>query len=126
MQYWAGRAGGAVTLPGINAPGALRGSRVSARFFDIFGVKGAIGRTFADGEDQPGKERVAVLGHALWESQFGSDPNAVGRSILLDGVPHTVIGVLPAGGVFDRWYSQIWRPLALEPQDMTRNLHLFS
>src|SRR5258708_34321233 len=92
MQYWAGRAGGAVTLPGINAPGALRGSRVSARFFDIFGVKGAIGRTFADGEDQPGKERVAILGHPLWESQFGSDPNVIGRSILLDGAPHTVIG----------------------------------
>jgi len=114
-----------VTLTGINDPVQLRGSRVSARYFDIFGVKAAIGRTFADGEDQPGKERVVILAHALWESQFGSDPNVIGRSILLDGAPHTVIGVLPGGGVFDRWYSQIWRPLAFEPQNMTRNFHWF-
>ena len=119
------RAGGSVTLTGINDPVQLRGSRVSARYFDIFGVKAAIGRTFADGEDQPGKERVVILGHPLWESQFGSDPNVIGRSILLDGLPHTVIGVLPGGGVFDRWYSQIWRPLAFEPQNMTRNFHWF-
>jgi len=125
FEYMAARTGGSVTLTGINDPVQLRGSRVSARYFDIFGVKAAIGRTFADGEDQPGKERVAILGHALWESQFGSDPNVIGRSILLDGAPHTVIGVLPGGGVFDRWYSQIWRPLAFEPQNMTRNFHWF-
>ena len=125
FEYMAARTGGSVTLTGINDPVQLRGSRVSARYFDIFGVKAAIGRTFADGEDQPGKERVAILGHPLWESQFGSDPNVIGRSILLDGAPHTVIGVLPGGGVFDRWYSQIWRPLAFEPQNMTRNFHWF-
>jgi len=125
FEYLAARTGGSVTLTGINDPVQLRGSRVSARYFDIFGVKTALGRTFADGEDQPGKERVAILGHALWESQFGSDPNVIGRSILLDGAPHTVIGVLPGGGVFDRWYSQIWRPLAFEPQNMTRNFHWF-
>jgi putative ABC transport system permease protein len=125
FEYMAARTGGAVTLTGINDPVQLRGSRVSARYFDIFGVKAAIGRTFADGEDQAGKERVVILGHALWESQFGSDPNVIGRSILLDGAPHTVIGVLPGGGVFDRWYSQIWRPLAFEPQNMTRNFHWF-
>jgi len=125
FEYMAARTGGSVTLTGINDPLQLRGSRVSAHYFDIFGVKAALGRTFTEGEDQPGKEHVAILSHALWQSQFGSDPNVIGRSILLDGMPHIVIGVLPGGGVFDRWYSQIWRPLAFEPQNMTRNFHWF-
>jgi predicted permease len=125
FQYMAARTGGSVTLTGINEPIQLRGSRVSVHYLDIFGVKTVLGRTFAADEDQPGKERVVVLSHALWESQFGSDRSIIGRSILLDGVPHTVIGVLPGGGVFDRWYSQIWRPLAFEPQNMTRNFHWF-
>jgi len=125
FEYMAAKTGGSVTLTGVNEPIQLRGSRVSAHYFDIFGVKAAMGRTFADGEDQPGKEDVAILSNALWKSQFGADPKVIGRTILLDGVPHTVIGVLPGGGVFDRWYSQIWRPLAFEPQNMTRNFHWF-
>ena len=84
-----------------------------------------LGRTFAADEDQLGKHRVAVLSHALWTSQFGADPNVLGRSIILDGEPHTVIGVLPAGGAFDRAFAQIWRPLAFEPENMTRNFHWF-
>jgi putative ABC transport system permease protein len=49
----------------------------------------------------------------------------IGRTITLDGIPHTVIGVLPAGGAFDRAFAQIWRPLAFEPENMTRNFHWF-
>jgi len=125
FDYMAAQTGGSVTLTGINEPVQLRGSRVSAHYFDIFGIKPAFGRTFAADEDQVDKEHVAVLSHALWDSQFGADPNVVGRTITLDGLPHTVIGVLPAGGAFDRAFAQIWRPLAFEPQNMTRNFHWF-
>jgi hypothetical protein len=59
-----------VTLTGVNEPVQLRGNRVSPHYFDIFGIKASMGRTFGD-EDQAGKERVAVLSHALWDSQFG-------------------------------------------------------
>jgi putative ABC transport system permease protein len=125
FEYLAARTGGAFTMTGLNEPLQLRGSRVSAHYFDIFHVNVAAGRTFMDGEDEPGKNHVAILSHALWQSQFGSDPNVIGRSIVLDGTPHTVIGILPGGGVFDRWYSQIWIPLAFERQNMTRNFHWF-
>ncbi|HWB98688.1 MAG TPA: ABC transporter permease, partial [Bryobacteraceae bacterium] len=121
FEYMAAKTGGSVALTGINDPIQVRGSRVSAHYFEIFGIKTAIGRTFAEGEDQPGKDRVAILSHALWKSQFASDPGLVGRSILLDGVPHVVIGILPGNGIADRWYSQIWRPLAFERQNMTRD-----
>jgi predicted permease len=125
FEYMAAQTGGSVTLTGRNEPVQLRGARVSPHYFDIFGIQPSLGRTFAGDEDQVEKERVAVLSHALWDSQFGADPGVIGRSITLDGIPHTVIGVLPAGGAFDRAFAQIWRPLAFEPENMTRNFHWF-
>ena len=125
FEYMAAQTGGSVTLTGVNEPIQLRGARVSQHYFDIFGIKAVLGRTFAANEDQLGQERVAVLSHALWDSQFGADPKVIGRSITLDGAPYTVIGVLPPGGAFDRAFAQIWRPLAFEPQNMTRNFHWF-
>jgi putative ABC transport system permease protein len=125
FEFMAAQTGGSVTLTGVSEPVELRGALVSPRYFDIFGIKPPLGRTFADGEDQPGKNHVAVLSHAMWESRFGADPKIIGRSILLEGEPYTVVGVLPAAGAFDRGYAQIWRPLTFEPQNMTRNFHWF-
>ena len=125
FEYMAAQTGGSVTLTGLGDPVQLRGARVSPHYFDIFGIQPSLGRTFAGDEDQVGKEHVAVLSHALWDSTFGADPRVVGRSIILDGIPHIVIGVLPAGGAFDRAFAQIWRPLAFEPANMTRNFHWF-
>ena len=88
FEYMAAQTGGSVTLTGINEPAQLRGSRVSPHYFDIFGIKAALGRTFAADENQSGKDGVAVLSHALWDSQFGADPNVIGRTITLDGRPH--------------------------------------
>ena len=102
----AARTGGSVTLTGVADPIQFRGARMSAHGFDIFGVRAVLGRTFAPDEDQPGKNRVAVLSNALWKSQFGGDSSIVGRAIQLDGEPHVVIGVLPEGGVFDRSFAQ--------------------
>jgi putative ABC transport system permease protein len=115
--------GGSVTLTGAGEPEELQGSRVSAPFFAIFGVRAALGRTFAKDEDQPGKSQVVVLSHRLWETRFGADPGILGRTLTLSGKPCTVIGVLPAHGPFDRSWSQLWLPLAFEPRDMTRDYH---
>lgn len=122
----AAQSGGQVTLTGVDQPIRLRGARVSAPFFDVFGIKAAQGRTFREGEDTLGKHQVAVISHTLWQTQFGGDPGLVGRSILLDGEPHTVIGILPQGGAFDQGsFNQLWRPLAFSPGNMTRNFHWF-
>jgi putative ABC transport system permease protein len=115
--------GGSVTLTGTGEPEELQGSRVSAPFFAIFGVRAVLGRTFASDEDQPGKSQVVVLSHRLWETRFGADPKILGRTLTLSGKPCTVIGVLPAHGPFDRSWSQLWLPLAFEPRDMTRDYH---
>ena len=126
FEYMAAQTGGSVTLTGVTEPVQLRGVRVSSHYFDIFGVKAALGRTFAPDEDQMGKDGVAVISHALWLSQFGADPGVIGRTVTLNGLPHTIVGVLPAGGAFDRAFAQVWRPLAFEPGNMTRNFHWMS
>jgi len=115
--------GGSYTLTGTKEPVQLRGSRVSAPYFDILGIRPAMGRTFAKGEDQPGKDQVVVLSHRLWESRFGSDPRLIGKTILLNNLPYTVIGVMPANTAFDRQYNDLWTPLAFQAQDMTRDFH---
>ena len=123
FEFMAAQTGGPATLTGRGDPVQLRGARVSARYFDIFGISAERGRTFLPDEDQAGKDNVVLLSHALWASQFGSDPGIVNRTILLDNRPHTVIGILPAGSAFDRAFNQLWRPLAFEPSNMTRNFH---
>ena len=115
--------GGSVTLTGSGQPEELQGVRVSASYFDIFGVQAVLGRTFAPDEDQLGKSQVVILSHRLWENRFGADPSIVGRTLTLSGKPCTVIGVLPAHSPFDRSYAQLWMPLAFEPRDMTRDYH---
>ena len=111
-----------VTLTGADVPVELRDGHVSAPYFDIFGAKPMLGRTFAAGEDQPGKQYEVVLTHKIWVSRFGADRSIIGRSIRLNGRPYTVIGVMPPG-IFDREWQDLWTPLAFEPKDMTRNYH---
>jgi putative ABC transport system permease protein len=96
--------------------------RVSASYFEIFGTRAALGRTFVAGEDQVGRDHVAVLSHPLWLSQFGGDPAVVGRSIRLNGEPYTIVGVTPASGPFGR-VRQVWLPLSFPPDRMIRANH---
>ncbi len=125
FDFMAAITGGSVSMTGTEEPVQIPGYRVSARHFDILGMHAALGRMFAEGEDQPGKDHVAILGNGLWRSQFGGDPKVIGRSIILDGEAHTIIGVLPAGTPLERGWAKIWRPLTFKPDNMTRNFHWF-
>jgi putative ABC transport system permease protein len=118
------RSGWTATWTGGEEPLQLQGGRGDADFFKIYGMSAAHGRLFATGEDELGSDKVVVLTHAFWENRFGADPEAVGSSIVLNGEPHEIIGVLEAG-VFDRDQAQIWKPLAFEPSNMTRDFHWF-
>jgi len=121
FQYMAAETAWRATLTGGTEPVSIRGALVSAHYFDIFGVIPAMGRTFLPGEDQPGNDRVVLLSHVLWETRFGADPAMLGRNILLNGEPHTVIGILQKGSPFDRSAAQIFKPLAFESSSMTRD-----
>ncbi|HUQ83151.1 MAG TPA: ABC transporter permease [Gemmatimonadaceae bacterium] len=101
-----------VTLTGAGDPVRLPGAAVSADFFATLGVRIARGRAFSVDEETDGRNRVAMIGHALWRDRFGGDSNIVGRAILLDGVSHTVVGVLPPGLAYP-FGAQVWRPLVI-------------
>ena len=100
-------------LTGDGEPERIVGSRVSAGHFATFGVRPALGRTFSAPEDEPGRNQVAVLSHQLWRGRFGANPEVVGRSILLNGLPHAVIGVMPAAFDLQAKGTELWVPLAL-------------
>ncbi|HEV3469202.1 MAG TPA: ABC transporter permease [Pyrinomonadaceae bacterium] len=84
-------------LSGGGEPERLSGRNVSPEFFSVLGVAPALGRAFMAEEDAPGRERVVVLSHGLWQRRFGADPGLVGRAVTLNGEPFTVVGVLPQG-----------------------------
>jgi putative ABC transport system permease protein len=111
-----------VALTGNGEPARLGGTLVSADYFAVFGVKAALGRTFLPGEDEPGAARVVVLSHATWEKRFGGDRTLLNRDIMLDGVPHQVVGILPAGS-FDREDAGFWTPIVFAPEQRTRDYH---
>ncbi len=110
-----------MTLVARGEPVILPGERVSAGYFDVWGTQSAIGRTFRPDEDLPGNDRVVVLSHRLWVSQFGADPDLVGRTVALNNQPYTVIGVMPEGSKFDRTSAHFWRPLAFSETERARN-----
>jgi predicted permease len=86
-----------INFEGPAGPVALPSVTTTDNFFDVFGVRPLLGRAFAPGEDQPGKNDVAVLSYELWEQAFGKQNSAIGQTVKLDGKPYTVIGVMPAG-----------------------------
>ena len=75
----------------------IRGLVVTADFFRVLGVHPASGRAFTMEEDSPARDRVAILGDGIWRRRFGADSGIIGRTIALNGVTHTVVGVMPAG-----------------------------
>ncbi len=92
------------------------GARVSASFFDVFGIQPAVGRVFNAEEDQPGRDQVVVLSHRLWQRRFGADRGIVGRDIRLNGQPYTVLGVLPPSFDLTSDSEELWVPIAFTPK----------
>jgi putative ABC transport system permease protein len=125
FESLAAQAGWSPTLTGEDQPMLIRGVRVSHTFFDMSRVKPFLGRTFLPQEDQYGKDRVVILSHELWTTKFGADRTIIGRTIRLDTQPYSVVGVMPAGSVFDRTYYQIMKPIGFSPADTSRGFHWF-
>lgn len=90
------------TLTGEGEPSQVDAIETTADLFRVLGVEMALGRGFLSGEDQPGKNRVAVIADSWWRRRFGGATSVLGRSILLDGVPTTIVGVLPRSFTFPK------------------------
>jgi putative ABC transport system permease protein len=113
------------SFTGVGVPERVSGGKVTARFFDAFGVPPALGRTFA-ATDFSSADRVVVLGHALWTRQFNRSTRVIGTTVHIDGDIYTVIGVMPrtfrtVGN------GEIWIPWVMSPDEQReRRFHLVS
>ena len=115
-QYLAAYSGVQVNLTGEGEPQRLIGVKATAHYFDVYGIKPVLGRTFVPEEDAPGKDHVVVLSHAFWQRVFAGEPNVVGRSIQLSGEPYTVIGVAPPH-FGEASKVDIWAPMGFKPDE---------
>jgi putative ABC transport system permease protein len=113
----------ALVLAGEPEPMQVTGGTVAPVFFKLLGVNPALGRTFSPEEDSPGKNRVVVLSHGLWQRRFGADPLVIGKTVNIDGVPFTTIGVLPESFRFPYVEVQAWIPLTLGPDARAERLN---
>ena len=90
------------------------GARVTANAFGLLGVQPVLGRDLSPDDDRPGAPPVVLLGHGIWTTRYGADPEVLGRIIRVNDVPSTVIGVMPEGFEFPFW-ADLWQPLSLTP-----------
>lgn len=107
----------AANLVGAGEPRRLETACVTPDLLPLMGVAPGIGRVFTAEDLKSGQ--FVVLSHALWQSQFGGAPGVVGTSVRLDGVPHTVAGVMPASFQFPNRSVEAWTPLVLREDDYT-------
>ena len=105
-------------LLGVGDPERLNGARVSANLFSVLRVPPLVGRTFAEHEDEQGRERVAILSYGLWRRRFGGDAAIVGRTISLSGEPHVVVGVMRADFAYPSREYDIYTSLVVDPLDL--------
>ena len=102
-------------LTGDGSSEQVYGASATSGFFTTLRASPIVGRTFLPGEDQPNSMRVAVIGASLWQRRFGGRADALGQPITLNGVPCTVVGVMPADFHFPRANSEVWTNLQLVP-----------
>src|SRR5215831_3970961 len=101
-------------------PERVDGAAVSASFFPMLGVKPEVGRLFTGEEETPGRDRVVLISHGLWQRRFAKNPGLVGSTMRVNGAPYQIIGVLPA------WFNypadtEIWGPLAFSAEQLSPN-----
>ena len=108
-------------------PERVGGVQVTANFFSLLGVQPMFGRVFSTDEDQPGKDKVAIISHGLWQRRFGGDANIIGQFITLNHERWAIIGVMPPGFSFPRGaempagyalmaQTDVWLPYAAGPE----------
>src|SRR6185436_3287619 len=105
-----------MNLTGGSGPERVRVETVSANYFPILGVSARVGRVFTADEDAvPNRNPVALISSGLWQRRFGAERNALGSKIVMNGVPLTIVGVLPAG--FEGLSGRVdaWVPMAMVP-----------
>jgi putative ABC transport system permease protein len=122
MEAWTGASFNVAT---DDRPEQIAASQRTPGFFTMEGLPMLLGRDFLPEEGQVGRDHVVVLSNRLWSQHFGADRDIIGRNIRMNGEPYTVVGVMPPG-IYDRFNSQLWVPLAFKPEQVNHDSHFIS
>ncbi|HKF58048.1 MAG TPA: ABC transporter permease, partial [Blastocatellia bacterium] len=122
MEAWTGASFNVAT---DDRPEQVAASQRTPGFFTMEGLPMLLGRDFLPEEGQVGRDRVVVLSNRLWSQHFGADREIIGKDIRMNGEPYTVVGVMPPG-IYDRFNSQLWVPLAFKPEQINHDSHFIS
>ena len=107
---------GGFELTGHGKPETIHAGKVTSGFFSVLGVQPIYGRVFLQEEDQPGRNKELILSYKTWQTRYAADPNAVGRTVTLDGAPYVIVGVMgPKMTKPD--YAEVWTPLGLTAEE---------
>jgi len=121
MEVAASR-GASFNLSGGERAERASGRRLSANWLSVLGVQPAIGRGFTPDEEVDGRGQVALISHGLWQRRFAADPDVLGTDLLLDGQPHTIVGVMPPKFWYISIFDDVWVPLTITGEE-SRNNH---
>ena len=119
FEFMAANRGATFNLTGGEEPVRVSGPRVTSEYFSVFALDPMMGRSFLPGEDQPEAEPVVVITEGLWERELSSDPDIVGKTLMLDGMAHTVVGVTPTEFVLGLGVD-LYAPLVLDLEGTDR------
>ena len=123
FEAMAAGTGSSATLVVEDRPERVAAGVISANFFDVLGIRPALGRTFTADEDTPARRDAVLLGDALWRGRFNADPRVVGRTIRLNGRVRTIVGVMPRG-LKHPYQSDLWVPLGYR-EDATNTAGIY-
>ena len=115
---------GTIYVSGEEKAERFDGSWISANTFDIVGVRPMLGRNFQAGEDTPSGEKVAILAYSTWRERYNGDANIIGKRIRVNGVPYSIVGVMPEGFAFPN-NDKIWIPQQADPLATKRGQGLY-
>ena len=119
FESLAGFYSGTANVSGTERAERYTAAWVTANTFGVFGVQPVLGRGIREGEDTPGGERVTVIGYRMWQDRFGGDPHVVGKPLRVNGLPFTIVGVMPEKFALPG-NAQLWLPLQMDPLAIKR------
>lgn len=108
-----------ITLNDQHEAARIDGVAVTSNIIRMLGVTPAVGAGFSDDASRPGGGNVILLSHSLWTERYGADPRIVGRHVVVDGVPSTIVGVMPATFAFPSVNARFWVPITIDPGNIT-------
>jgi putative ABC transport system permease protein len=122
FEDFAAMTGNGFTITGRGEPELAIGQQVTPSFFQALRAKPALGRVFLEAEGKTGQDRVVLLSHAFWRDKFGTQTDALGQTLTMNGKPYTIVGVMPESFDFPRRAVKLWVPAALEAPVYQANL----